>query len=350
MSNDAMREALDRIKALVVGPRYPRWDRDDQVTHMRGMIADLCDSALAALAQSEAKSTAEPELFGQIIPSGAMMWFAAPDKRADDLMAISVGGKMIAKSHRELDWQMSMPSVVPAQSEAKPVAMLTFNRKLGTYGSAYDSRDTYRAYTYHHQPGNVAASRLGGACVAAIAVNAGDSIDRGLGLLKELQASGFGVFEIAPSAALAQPPQCAMGCDSTCVASSHINSPECNARAPAGADSPAAAGNAAYHFVGNAGSFNNKHVQGMTGKLWPESEVPIGAALFIHTADSPVAVTTGANAPDPVVERLEALVESWEHFGIGKTVAEVQMDYQSSVALSIDDMRAILKIAKRGAV
>ena len=82
----------------------------------------------------------------------------------------------------------------------EPVACL-----IGTKGSAFDSPTTKRAYTYAEQPGNVVASRLGLACNAAASQSAGDSIDRGLGLLQELQRQGFGVFDLG--AEYAAPPQ-----------------------------------------------------------------------------------------------------------------------------------------------
>lgn len=54
--------------------------------------------------------------------------------------------------------------------------------------------DTGKVYSYDDQPtDNVAAWRLGEACIDAMGMSAGDYIDRGLGLLKALQAKGFGV-------------------------------------------------------------------------------------------------------------------------------------------------------------
>lgn len=51
------------------------------------------------------------------------------------------------------------------------------------------------ALTYANQPGNVGAWKLGEACRAAKA--GGDPIDHGLSLLKELQARGYGVVDLA---------------------------------------------------------------------------------------------------------------------------------------------------------
>jgi hypothetical protein len=78
-----------------------------------------------------------------------------------------------------------------AEPEPEPVACF-----IGAKGSAFDLPTTKRAYTYAEQPGNVVASRLGLACNAAASQSAGDSIDRGLGLLQELQKQGFGVFDL----------------------------------------------------------------------------------------------------------------------------------------------------------
>lgn len=66
--------------------------------------------------------------------------------------------------------------------------------KLGLYGRAFDGPQDRRAYTYQHQPDNLDAGKLGRA--AASTSPGGDSIDHGLSLLKELQARGFGVFEL----------------------------------------------------------------------------------------------------------------------------------------------------------
>lgn len=79
--------------------------------------------------------------------------------------------------------------VAALKAQDDPVACL-----VGLRGSAFDMPETKRAYTYDEQPGNVVASRLGSAWIKA--KNGGDNIDAGLSLLKELQAEGFGVFDI----------------------------------------------------------------------------------------------------------------------------------------------------------
>lgn len=68
--------------------------------------------------------------------------------------------------------------------------------KLGNCGKAYDSPEARRAYSYTDQPGNLEALKLGAACISASMAAAGDGIDRGLLLLRELEGKGFGVFEL----------------------------------------------------------------------------------------------------------------------------------------------------------
>lgn len=67
--------------------------------------------------------------------------------------------------------------------------------QIGNEGSFYDPNGTRRAFTYEKQPGNDLAAKLGYATNEAYRASAGDSIDRGLSLLKSLQDHGFGVFQ-----------------------------------------------------------------------------------------------------------------------------------------------------------
>jgi hypothetical protein len=85
----------------------------------------------------------------------------------------------------------AIEQVLAVQPKQEPVACL-----VGMKGSAFDPPETKRAYTYAEQPGNIAASKLGRAFAVAALQSAGDSIDRGLALLKELEKEGFGVFEV----------------------------------------------------------------------------------------------------------------------------------------------------------
>ncbi|WEW97740.1 hypothetical protein P3T65_26520 [Pseudomonas nitroreducens] len=88
-----------------------------------------------------------------------------------------------------------------ASIPAKDIVRTVHVRKLGIMGKAYDDPEAKRAYTYTDQPDNLAASKLGQANVNASLPYAGDSIDRGLLLLRKLQDQGFGVFELTPAPA-----------------------------------------------------------------------------------------------------------------------------------------------------
>ena len=89
----------------------------------------------------------------------------------------------------EIDAALDMLEALSQREAQEPVACL-----VGMKGSAYDTTETKRAYTYAEQPGNVVASKLGGACIKA--GSSSDTIDLGLSLLKVLQDAGFGVFAI----------------------------------------------------------------------------------------------------------------------------------------------------------
>lgn len=84
-------------------------------------------------------------------------------------------------------WAAALAAAPPA--EASPV-----KRKLRDHGY------NVGPWTYQNQPGNVIAWALGTACRKANESPAGDPIDRGLALLRELQEEGVGVFEIGGAA------------------------------------------------------------------------------------------------------------------------------------------------------
>lgn len=115
--------------------------------------------------------------------------------RTDLLMAMDE----LRQSGRDYPADLLKKALFSAPVGAEPVGLSLEVRTLGSYGKAFDLPGNRRAYTYDHQPGNVEASRLGNACQQAAAASAGDTIDRGLGLLKELQAQGFGVFDAESS-------------------------------------------------------------------------------------------------------------------------------------------------------
>jgi hypothetical protein len=100
---------------------------------------------------------------------------------------------MAAQAIDELMDYIDSIKAQPAKIERlqKPVACI-----IGARGSAFDSPETKRAYTYAQQPGNLIAMALGVACLNATRKTAGDCIDRGLALLQELQKEGFGVFDL----------------------------------------------------------------------------------------------------------------------------------------------------------
>ncbi|WP_315807818.1 hypothetical protein [Pseudomonas sp. C9-3] len=83
-----------------------------------------------------------------------------------------------------------------AAMPAKDIVRTVQVCKLGNCGKAYDAPEARRAYSYTDQPGNLEAVRLGAACISASLASAGDWIDRGLLLLRELEGKGFGVFEL----------------------------------------------------------------------------------------------------------------------------------------------------------
>lgn len=108
---------------------------------------------------------------------------------------------MTAKQHIELcDEAAAMLHLLKKNSHPEPVAPPAREAhsvlQIGSLGTAYDSPNTRRAFTYTDQPGNVPAWKLGEAVRAAAEASAGDPIDRGLSLLKAMQDKGFGVFEL----------------------------------------------------------------------------------------------------------------------------------------------------------
>ena len=103
------------------------------------------------------------------------------------------GGRMYAE---DLDASVGWLPLYTAPPAAQPAPAQPVACFIGAKGSAFDLPETKRAYTYKEQPGNAVASKLGRACEAASKQRAGDNIDRGLGLLQELQKEGFGVFAL----------------------------------------------------------------------------------------------------------------------------------------------------------
>jgi hypothetical protein len=96
----------------------------------------------------------------------------------------------------EAEERICTGAALEATSPAPKVtdAVVVFERKIGMYGQAFDPVGPHRAYTYVHQPNNLAAWRLGKASPSPF--DRTDLVDRGLSLLKALNENGFGVFEI----------------------------------------------------------------------------------------------------------------------------------------------------------
>jgi hypothetical protein len=108
--------------------------------------------------------------------------------------------ELLAEQRREIarlrvsqnDLRQKLEATKAQRVEQEPAACL-----IGIRGSAYDTPDVKRAYTYSDQPGNEKAYRLGIAmrkCTGA--GGSGDEIDYGLRLLKHLSDEGFGVFDL----------------------------------------------------------------------------------------------------------------------------------------------------------
>lgn len=110
-------------------------------------------------------------------------------------------GRIYDDPAAEYGWQGWQAAIEHCSKQGvEPASMsLSLTRALGMYGAAFDPPGPHRAYTYEHQPANGPAWRLGEAWGKAASSSAGDYIDRGLSLLKEMQALGFGVFEIETS-------------------------------------------------------------------------------------------------------------------------------------------------------
>lgn len=65
-----LRDALDKIKDIVVGDAHPHWRDRTNVYAARGKIADLCDEASAATSQ-QAEGEPKPFMYGIQEPNGS---------------------------------------------------------------------------------------------------------------------------------------------------------------------------------------------------------------------------------------------------------------------------------------
>lgn len=89
--------------------------------------------------------------------------------------------------NRWLGWQGHASIAAPAAGDALGAVTLVTRQGRGQ-----------ELFTYTSQPcDNVIAWRIGEACSKASVTSAGDYIDRGLSLLKELQRKGYGIADIS---------------------------------------------------------------------------------------------------------------------------------------------------------
>lgn len=79
---EALREALTRIKAAVVGDALPNWPVEARVTHMRGWIADVCDAALEAQGAPEPVGPDDYEWSAPLASQKAAIGAEPPDVHA----------------------------------------------------------------------------------------------------------------------------------------------------------------------------------------------------------------------------------------------------------------------------
>lgn len=168
---------------------------------MSSEVRKKIDAAIAAEIQRHCpggKWITGPATLHLAIGEAMEALLARTEAGADGLCAKhgAMWAKGCAACDRDLDQMPGPPDASPVADGAVAWSVV----RVGNQGAAYDPPNTHRAFTYEKQPGNVDASRLGRATDAAAAASAGDSIDRGLALLKELQAVGFGVFHMGPVA------------------------------------------------------------------------------------------------------------------------------------------------------
>lgn len=174
MSNDMMREALEAAISAMRG-LYGGWRCESAIKK--------CEEALAA----------------------------QPATAPDDSHSFKNFHRSLCDRfgycHDDKDWRRDLISLEEhIAKQAKP-ATVPEGCLVGIRGSAYDAPEAKRAYTYADQPGNVAASKLGRALVAARRETSPDGTDLGLGLLKALQEEGFGVFDLGAEYAAPKPEQ-----------------------------------------------------------------------------------------------------------------------------------------------
>lgn len=174
------------ISGLEMAARFWLVDRDAMHAELAalkakpsaGAVPDSAVEALKFYADGDHFLLADPDAWDTC--SGEPMNF-----QHDEAGTASVEDGSIAKA--------ALARLNPCNAQSVQVQIC----KLGRLGAAYDGPQTSYAYTYTDQPDNVGAMKLGRAAAINATRNHGDEIDRGLHLLLQLQAEGFGVFQIA---------------------------------------------------------------------------------------------------------------------------------------------------------
>lgn len=160
--------------------RAPAQDVELAPDH-RGMRVDyhgLLGRSQEALRQRPELAEMVRQLHGHLTELGRR-WYAGDRSVVDEFLQLYV---IEADGRRELISSGSVCHSRPTWSVLQ----------IGNEGAFYDPKGARRAFTYEKQPGNVIAGILGNATFGEYS---GDSIDRGLALLKYLQEQGFGVFQ-----------------------------------------------------------------------------------------------------------------------------------------------------------
>lgn len=201
---------LTAVRCQCCATEYPHDSYDAGFIAGSGMC-QVCDAAIPAVHLPSAAPAEQPYPHGiaedlersDWAPLEALQWYAAGKHfdvadgrtRIIDTGAVASNAlKHASLAYLELKGDAELSELRAALSAQKSAHVSVPECKLGIRGRAYDAPSVCRAYTYTEQPNNDHACKLG---KSASAVKAGgDYIDAGLSLLEQLQANGFGVFEL----------------------------------------------------------------------------------------------------------------------------------------------------------
>ncbi|WP_313117915.1 hypothetical protein [Ectopseudomonas guguanensis] len=201
---------LTAVRCQCCAAEYPHDSYDAGFIAGSGMC-QVCDADIPAVDLPSAAPAEQPYPHGiaedlersDWAPLEALQWYAAGNHfdvadgrtRIIDTGAVASNAlKHASLAYLELKGDAELSELRAALSAQKSAHVSVPECKLGIRGRAYDAPSVCRAYTYTEQPNNDHAWKLG---KAASAVKAGgDYIDAGLSLLEQLQANGFGVFEL----------------------------------------------------------------------------------------------------------------------------------------------------------